>query len=73
MNLSKKNQKKKTLSVIKKQIKESISKTFNLNNIIIAYEPVWSIGSGKIPKEKDLRKIFKYIKKEFRKIFKKKI
>ena len=40
----------KTFSILKKQIKNSIEKKFNIDKIIFAYEPVWSIGSNKIPK-----------------------
>ena len=40
----------KTFSVLRKQIKSSLKKNFNTNKIIIAYEPVWSIGTNKIPK-----------------------
>ncbi len=56
--------------VIKKQITESIDKKFDLNKIIIAYEPVWSIGTGKIPKTQELKKIFKFIKNIYKKKFK---
>jgi len=62
--------KNKTLPVLKKQIKDSVSKKYKLNNIIIAYEPVWSIGTGKIPKTDELEKIFLFIKKEFKKYYK---
>ena len=44
----------------------------DLKNIIIAYEPVWSIGTGQIPKSEELRKIFRFIKYEFKKKFNKK-
>ena len=47
-----------------------MDKKINLNNIIIAYEPVWSIGTGKIPKIDSLRNIFRFIKNEFKKNFK---
>ena len=58
----------KTFSVLKKQIKNSLQKNFDMSKIIIAYEPVWSIGSNKIPKEAELKKIIKFIKNYFKKI-----
>ena len=61
---------KKTISVLRKQIKGSIDKKYNLNKIIIAYEPVWSIGTGKVPQKNELRKIFIFVKREIKKIFK---
>ena len=60
----------KTFSVIKKQIKGSIEKKFNTRKIILAYEPVWSIGTNKIPKNKELIKVIKFIKNDFKKNFK---
>jgi len=59
----------KTLSVIKNQIRESIKRENNLKKILFAYEPVWSIGTGKIPKKNDLIKVFKFIKKEIKNSF----
>ena len=36
----------------------------NNKKIIIAYEPVWSIGTGIIPKSDDLFKTISFIKRE---------
>ena len=60
----------KTFSVLRNQIRSSVDKKYNLNKIIIAYEPVWSIGTGKIPKIQELKEIFIFIKNEFKKNFK---
>ena len=60
----------KTYSVIRSQITGSIKRKIFLKKIIIAYEPVWSIGSGKIPQASELKKTFKFIKNEIRKKYK---
>jgi len=67
-------QKKKnqTFNVLKKQLNKVLEKKFNKNNIIVAYEPIWSIGTGKIPNQNDLLITTIYIKKILNKIFKKK-
>ena len=49
-------------------MKNSLIKNLNINKIIIAYEPVWSIGTNKIPKMDELKIIVKFIKNEFKKI-----
>ena len=62
---------KKTLSVLKKQLTKVLEKKFNKNNIIVAYEPIWSIGTGKIPTAQELQKTTIHIKKVLKDIFKK--
>ena len=62
---------KKTLSVLKKQLIKVLEKNFNKNNIIVAYEPIWSIGTGKIPTVSELKKTTIHIKKVLKGIFKK--
>ena len=63
---------KKTLSVLKRQLTKVLEKKFNKNNIIVAYEPIWSIGTGKIPTANELKKTTIHIKKVLKQIFKKK-
>ena len=63
--------KKKTLSVLKRQLTKVLEKNFNKNNIIVAYEPIWSIGTGKIPTASELKKTTIHIKNVLENIFKK--
>ena len=62
---------KKTLGVLKKQLTKVLEKQFKKNNIIVAYEPIWSIGTGKIPTVSELKATTIYIKKVLKNIFKK--
>ena len=55
----------KTRSVLSKQIKFGLDKIGKKKNLFIAYEPVWSIGTGKIPKLSELKKTVKFIKETF--------
>ena len=63
---------KKTLSVLKKQLTKVLEKKFNKNNIIVAYEPIWSIGTGQIPTAQELKMTTIHIKKVLKNLFKKK-
>ena len=57
--------KNKTNQVLAKQIKNCLKSISKKSNIIIAYEPVWSIGTGLIPKSDNLSKSISFIKNKF--------
>ena len=57
---------KKTYSILSKQIKTGLKNIENKSNIFLAYEPVWAIGSGLIPKSQDLFKTVEFIKNKFK-------
>ncbi len=57
---------KKTKSVISKQIKLGLNKVKDKSKIFVAYEPIWSIGTGKIPKTNELEQAIEFIKKKFK-------
>ena len=59
--LSQKN-KKNTKKILSQQIIQGLKNVENKKNIIIAYEPVWAIGSGLIPEETEIFKIVRFIK-----------
>tara|TARA_B100000795_G_scaffold267501_1_gene252458 strand:- start:1545 stop:2285 length:741 start_codon:yes stop_codon:yes gene_type:complete len=58
---------KKTNQILSKQIKIGLNGVKNKSNIIIAYEPVWAIGTGIIPRLKDLENLIIFIKGKYRK------
>ncbi len=58
---------KKTKKVLAKQIQKGLKSIKNKSDIIIAYEPVWSIGTGMIAKSEDLIKCVAFIKSKFSK------
>jgi len=53
---------KKTNQILNKQIRIGLNSVKNKSKIIIAYEPVWSIGTGIIPKPNELIKSISFIK-----------
>ena len=57
----------KTLSVVGRQIAGSIPDEMPAKSLIIAYEPVWAIGSGKVPSNLDIESVHDFIRRELSK------
>lgn len=49
--------------VVNSQLKNSIPENANSENLIIGYEPVWAIGTGKTPTNDEIENIHSEIKK----------
>ena len=51
-----------TTEVLTKQINECIPNVANYENVIIAYEPIWAIGTGLTPQLNEIEKVHESIK-----------
>ena len=53
-----------TLQVLEKQIDACITKVNAQSRLIVAYEPIWAIGTGLTPSEYEIRETHMHIKKK---------
>ena len=51
-----------TAEIITKQVKESLPQKIRTANLVIAYEPVWAIGSGQQPTPAEIASVHKVIR-----------
>lgn len=52
----------KTLQVIEQQLADGLATYDKAKKIILAYEPVWAIGTGKVATPKDVEVVHKFIR-----------
>ena len=52
----------KTLDILEMQLKEILTSIATKKTVVIAYEPVWAIGSGKTPSTVEVNNIHQHIK-----------
>jgi len=52
-----------TETIIESQLRESLPKNVKTANLVIAYEPVWAIGTGQQPTAEDVITVHKLIRK----------
>ena len=53
----------KALSVIGAQLRGSVAKTANAKNTVLAYEPVWAIGTGLVPTNAEIIAAHRHLRK----------
>jgi triosephosphate isomerase len=54
----------KTLDVVGTQLAGSVPDTATATNLVIAYEPVWAIGTGRTPTLKDVEEVHGFIRQK---------
>jgi triosephosphate isomerase len=51
-----------TRSVVDRQVKQGLSGLVKIDNVVIAYEPVWAIGTGKVATPVEAEEVHKFIR-----------
>lgn len=61
----------KTNKVLKSELVSCLNETSkeNISKMIIAYEPIWAVGSNRVPTMAEIRSTVKYIKELIKKIY----
>ncbi len=54
------------LNVLEKQLEEGLTIDSNVDNTIIAYEPIWAIGTGRTAKIEEVEEVFDSLKKTYK-------
>ena len=56
----------KALNVIRRQMQDSVPDGADARRLIVAYEPVWAIGTGRVPDDSDIRTVHAAIREALR-------
>ena len=51
-----------TLEILEQQLLESLANNTNSEKLIVAYEPIWAIGTGLIPEVSEISKIHDFLR-----------
>ncbi len=64
-------QNKQACPVVKKQLDDILKGIYEneLDGVIIAYEPIWAIGTGKVASSKDISKMAELLRKEIENLY----
>lgn len=58
-----------TLSVVEAQVRASLPESATAANTVVAYEPVWAIGSGRTPTSDEIAKVHAHIRSVLASVF----
>jgi triosephosphate isomerase len=58
----------RALAVVRRQLRGSIPRSANAENLVIAYEPVWAIGTGLTPTAADVAEVHLAIRTDLKKL-----
>lgn len=61
------NEKKENMTIVKviNEIRDAFKDIDETRNVIIAYEPIWAIGTGKTPSKEEIENVLKEIKSDY--------
>jgi triosephosphate isomerase len=58
----------KTLAVVRRQLRGSVPAQSRSQNLVVAYEPVWAIGTGLTPTVADVAEVHALVRDELRRL-----